>query len=155
MEPKIEVCLFVGYLKGTKGGLFYSLEDRKVFVSANVRFLEDDYVNNFKSKSMVVLEEMSDARSNKSLKLFRNDVVVSDTPQVTTDEIPSTIILHHSGRIIMEPNRFKLLGEAYETISEEPELDPKTYEKEINNMDADCWVKAMETKLEFLYSNQV
>lgn len=58
LEPKTEVCLFFGYFKGTRGGLFYSPKDRKVFVSTNVIFLEDDYVNNFKSKDRVVPKEM-------------------------------------------------------------------------------------------------
>lgn len=57
LEPKIEVCFCIEYQKGTKVLLFYNLKDRKVFVSTNVRFLEDDYVNEFKSKSRVVLEE--------------------------------------------------------------------------------------------------
>jgi hypothetical protein len=65
LEPKIEVCLFVGYFKGTRGGLFYSVKDRKVFVGTNAIFLEDDYVNNLKSKSKVTLEEMLDARVGK------------------------------------------------------------------------------------------
>ena len=33
LEPRTEVCLFVGYPKGTRGGLFYSPQDKKVFVS--------------------------------------------------------------------------------------------------------------------------
>lgn len=57
LEQKAELCLFVGYPKGTSSGLFYSSADRKVFVSTNARLLEDDYVNNFKSKSRVALEK--------------------------------------------------------------------------------------------------
>ena len=38
LEPKIEVCLFVGYPKGTRGGLFYSHQDKKVFVSTKCYF---------------------------------------------------------------------------------------------------------------------
>ena len=44
LEPRIEVCMFVGYPKGTRGGLFYSPSDKKVFVSTNVTFLEYDYM---------------------------------------------------------------------------------------------------------------
>ena len=32
LEPCIEVCMFIGYPKGTRGALFYSLSDKKVFV---------------------------------------------------------------------------------------------------------------------------
>jgi hypothetical protein len=38
LKPKIELCLFIGYPKGTSGGLFYSPEDGKVFVSSNIGF---------------------------------------------------------------------------------------------------------------------
>lgn len=50
LEPKTKIYLFVGYPKGTRGGLFCSLEDNKVFVRTNTKFLEEDYVKNFKSK---------------------------------------------------------------------------------------------------------
>ena len=58
LEPRIEVCMFVGYPKGTRGGLFYSPSDKKLFVLTNATFLEDDYMINFKPHSNVVLEEL-------------------------------------------------------------------------------------------------
>ena len=57
LESRTEVRLFVGYPRGTKGGLFYSPKDQKVIVSTNARFLEEDYVMNHKPTSRVVLEE--------------------------------------------------------------------------------------------------
>ena len=38
LEPHTEVCMFVGYPKGTGVGLFYSPLDKKVFVSTNAIF---------------------------------------------------------------------------------------------------------------------
>ena len=38
LQFKTEVVFFVGYPKGTVGGLFYSLKDNKVFVSTNAEF---------------------------------------------------------------------------------------------------------------------
>ena len=58
LEPRTEVCMFVGYPKGIRGGLFYSPLDKKVFVSTNATFLEDDKMTNFKPRSKVVLEEL-------------------------------------------------------------------------------------------------
>ena len=58
LEPYTEVCMFIGYPKGTRGGLFYSPLDKKVFVSTNATFLENDYMTNFKPHSKVVLEEL-------------------------------------------------------------------------------------------------
>ena len=51
--------MFVGYPKRTRGGLFYSSQDRKVIVSTHFTSLEEDYMNNFKPKSKVILEELS------------------------------------------------------------------------------------------------
>ena len=66
LEPRIEVCMFVGYPKGTRGGLFYSPLDKKVFVSTNATFLEDDYITNFKPRNKVVLEELRFDQIRKS-----------------------------------------------------------------------------------------
>ncbi|XP_073121767.1 uncharacterized protein [Henckelia pumila] len=49
LESRTEVCLFVGYPKGSKGGLFYSPQEKKVFVSTNATFLENDYMTNFQA----------------------------------------------------------------------------------------------------------
>ena len=58
LEPRTEVYFLVGYLRGTKGGLFYSPKDQKVIVSTNARFLEEDYVMNHNPRSRIVLEEL-------------------------------------------------------------------------------------------------
>ena len=60
-----------------------------------------------------------------------------------------------NGRIVRPPIRFIGLGETYEVISEEAELDPYTYEKAMNDIDAHHWVKVMKSKLDSMYSNQV
>jgi transposase InsO family protein len=51
LESKTEVCLFVGYPKGTKGYLFNSPKEMKVFVTTNAKFLEEKYINNNIPKS--------------------------------------------------------------------------------------------------------
>ena len=58
LETRTDVCLFVGYPKGTKGYMFYDPQDQKVFVSTNARFLEEDYMIDNKPKSKIILEEM-------------------------------------------------------------------------------------------------
>ena len=57
LESRTEVCLFVGYPKGTKGGLFYNPKNQKIIVSTNARFLEEDYVMNHNPMSEIVLEK--------------------------------------------------------------------------------------------------
>ena len=80
LQSKIEVVFFVGYPKGTVGGLFYSHKDNKVFVSTNAKFLENDDMNDFTPKSRVVLAEMNEPIIEQSMNETRNDVVVLDTP---------------------------------------------------------------------------
>ena len=65
LQSKTEVVFFVGYSKGTVGGLFYNHKDNKVFVSTNAKFLEYDYMNNFTPKSKVVLAKMNELRSEE------------------------------------------------------------------------------------------
>ena len=79
LEPKSEVCLLVGYPKETRGYLFYSRNDNKVFVNTNAKFLEYDYMNNFTPKSRVVLAKMNEPVIEQAMDETRNDVVVLDT----------------------------------------------------------------------------
>lgn len=72
--------MFVGYPKKTKGGLFYSLESQTVFVSANAIFLEEGYMMEHKSRSRIVLEEMSENLSSQLTPKPNKQVI---TPQVT------------------------------------------------------------------------
>ena len=39
-----DICLFVGYPKGTKGYLFYDPKEQRVLVSTNTHFLKQDYM---------------------------------------------------------------------------------------------------------------
>ena len=60
-----------------------------------------------------------------------------------------------SGRIVRPPARFIGSGETYVAISEKAETDPYSYEEAMNDIDAHHWVKAMKSKLDSIYSNQV
>ena len=112
------MVFFVGYPKGTVGGLFYSLKDNKVFVSTNAEFLKNDYMNDCTPKSRVVLAEMNESIIEQSMDETRDGVVVSNIPQDITHEMTSTEEPCHSGKIVRPPRRFIGLGETYEAISE-------------------------------------
>ncbi|XP_022883817.1 uncharacterized protein LOC111400651 [Olea europaea var. sylvestris] len=84
LESRSEICLFVGYPKGTRGYYFYSPLDREVFVSTNSTFLEDKYINERQSKSKVVLEELSGSNSTTSIPETQShdrQPLVSDIPK--------------------------------------------------------------------------
>ena len=82
-------------------------------------------------------------------------MVVSDTPQDTTDEMTSTLEPRGNGKSIRPLVRFTLLGETFEAILEGLKFDPYTYEEAIKDIEAHHWVKAMKSKLDSMYSNQV
>ena len=136
LQSKTEVVFFIGYPKGTVGGLFYSHKDNKVFVSTNAKFLENDYMNDYTPRSRFVLGEMNGPVIEQPMDETRKDVVVSDTLQDITYEMTSTQELCRSGRIVRPPIRFIGLGETYEVISKEAENDPYTYEEAMNDKDA-------------------
>ena len=64
------MCMFIGYLKGTRGEIFYNPKENKVIVSAHVTFLQDDYMNNFKPRSKVVLEKLDLVREPQETPNF-------------------------------------------------------------------------------------
>ena len=80
LQSKTEVVFFVGYPKGTVGGLFYSHKDNKVFVSTNAKFLENDYMNDYTHRSRIVLAEMNEPVNEQPIDETRDDVNVLDTP---------------------------------------------------------------------------
>ena len=52
------MCRFIGYLEGTRGGIFYNPKEKKVIVSTHATFLKKDYMNTFKPRSKVDFEEL-------------------------------------------------------------------------------------------------
>ena len=44
MDSRTEVCMFIEYPKGTRGGIFYSTKDKKVLIRTYATFLEHDYM---------------------------------------------------------------------------------------------------------------
>ena len=51
-----------------------------MFVNTNAKFLENDYMNNFTSRSWFVLVEMTEPVIEQSMDETWNDMVVLDTP---------------------------------------------------------------------------
>ena len=69
LEFRSKLCLFVGYPKETKGGLFYDPQGNRVLVSTNATFLEKDHIRDHQSHSKLVLSEISKETTNKSTRV--------------------------------------------------------------------------------------
>ena len=94
LESRSQVCMFVGYSKETRGGIFYSPKENKTFVSTKSNFLEYDYVNNHKPRSKVVLEEMVSNEVTKSPAITNEK-----RQEETTSSSQNSRELHCSGRV--------------------------------------------------------
>ena len=120
LEARTDVCLFVGYPKGTNGYLFYDPQEQRVIVSTNAHFLEEDYMVDNKPRSRVVLDELR----------AKGDVSIVPETEVYPSRVASTQdqgVPYHSGRVIQQLNHFISLGE----VPEEPEMDPCNYNEAI------------------------
>ena len=95
LESRSELCLFVGYSKGTKGNIFYSPSDNKTFVSTNARFLEEDYIKNMKPRSRLIIEELLGEKSSISQEEVVPRPIVEETPSEAEPSAP-----RRSGRVV-------------------------------------------------------
>ena len=72
------MCMFIGYPKRTRCGIFYNPKEKKVIVSTHATLLEEYYKNNFKPKSKAVLEKLDSVQDPQEtpnfLPLFPVDV---------------------------------------------------------------------------------
>ena len=69
LEPCSRVCLFVGYPKEMRSGLFFDPKRNKVFVSTNTTFLEKDHIREHVPRNKVVLNELSNETTETSTKV--------------------------------------------------------------------------------------
>ena len=111
----------------------------------NVTFLEESYVQNFKSRSKVMLEDMPN--SIVALNVLNVDSYPINEERQTGQQIPRE--LYRSGRIIQQPDRFIFSGEA---IGHED--DPYTYNEAMRDFDATLWKKAMNVEMKSMGSNK-
>ena len=177
LESRTEVCMFVGYPKGTRGGLFYSPSDKKVIVSTHATFLEEDYISNFKPKSKIILEELDSAQQQTEppvswpliplipMHVQRGENVpegeqaqvepVEQDPIQVEPEPAQPVELRRSDRVRRKPARYVLLGESYQVIAIDSEDDPINYKEALEDVDVQEWQKAMDREMESMYSNSV
>ena len=161
LDSRTEVCLFIGYPKGTKGGIFYNPRDKKVFVSTHTTFLKNEYMNDFKPRSKVLLEEVLENKSqddmtrvvNKDTDSMRTRVVDIDNETNDTIDFSSqkVVIPRRSGRIRRPPERY----EAIIVVPDINDEEPSSYEETMMYSDKEKWHEAMNQEMESMYSNSV
>ena len=75
METHSEACIFAGYPKDMWGDFFYSSKYNKVFASTHTNLLENDYMNNYKPKSEVMIEEITGEKPKPSALIVETHVI--------------------------------------------------------------------------------
>ena len=100
LEPRSQVCLFVGYPKETRGGFFYNPQENKVFVSTNATFLEEDYMSNHKPRSKIVLKELEPGTTSAQSTRVVDDVIIPQTSDSQIIPSQDTLPPRSSGRVV-------------------------------------------------------
>ncbi|TYK03644.1 gag/pol protein [Cucumis melo var. makuwa] len=153
LERRSKLCLFVGYPKESKGGLFYDPQENKVFVSTNATFLEEDHIRNHQTRSKLVLEEISKNTTDRPSSFTK---VVDKTRNIgQTHHFQELGKPRRSGRVVRQSDRYLGLSEAQIIIPDDGIEDPLTYKHAMNDVDRDQWIKAMDLEMESMYSNSV
>ena len=136
LEARSKVCLFIGYPQGMKGGLFYSPQDKKVIVNINSSFLAEDYMENHKPNSKVILEEPYGEIMNPQTSLFIFEQV--EEQEHINEEIKpiqkQIVESRHRGKVTRLPAKYMLLGETFLAILAEHDQEPKNYEENQTEM---------------------
>ena len=56
---------------------------------------------------------------------------------ISAQDTQTQVVLHRSGRIIRKPDRFMFLGESYDKVPDEQEMDPFNYNEALQDKDAE------------------
>ena len=150
LEPLLDVCMFVGYPKGIRGGLFYSPQYNKVFVLTNATFLEHNYMEDFKLRSKVVLEELLADEIRPT-----STIVVERQRKETTNHDQTPPPPRRNGREIRLLAHYRENGEANVAVTDGNQDDLLTYKMAMDDVDQEKWQKAMKLEMESMYSNSV
>ena len=67
----------------------------------------------------------------------------------------NTLVPHCGKRVVIQPDTFMYLGESFEAILYEHEIDPTYYNEVMSSDDVMLWKGAMMAELESMYSNVV
>ena len=131
-------------------GLYFHIQvNQKVFFSTNAKFLEEGYMMNDRVKHDIDWRTLEDTPT-LAQRTMRQQV---PTPTILVNS--STFMAHCSGRIVIQPDKFMYLREFIKAIPKEHETDPIDYNNAMSSNDVILWQRAMEVKLESMYSNGI
>ena len=148
LASRTELCIFVGYPKGTKGYIFYSPTDQKTFVSTNARFLEEDYIRNMKPRSRLILEELlGEAPTTSAVGGIPAPIIERPQEEPTGPR--------RSGRVVRQPDRYMSYGDAMVAVSDKNDDEPISHSQAVASPEANLWQDAMNVEIKSMYDNGI
>ena len=148
LEPRSQVCLFIGYPKETRGGFFYVPAENKIFVSTNATFLEEDYIRKLKPRTKAVLEELLAGSTSTSITTVVDKNIAPSTSERQKNVYQNDLPPKRSEKVVRQPDRYLRVGEAQIVASSDGVDDPLTYHSVMNDYDKEEWLKAMDLEME-------
>ena len=150
LASKSDKCLFVGYLKETKGYYFYIPSENKVFVTRNGVFLEREFISKRVSGSKTSLEEVQEPQvvTEPSMEILQDS-------QPVVESTSSAQGPRRSNRIHHEPKRYGFLVTDDKTIELVDQDEPTIYHEAMMSPNSEKWLQAIKSKMQSMYDNQV
>ena len=144
-----------------RGGIFYNPRDKKVFVSAHSTFLEHEYINDFKPRSNVLLEDSLEGKSqNDATRVVDKDAnsvtiividIVNEIENIIDFSNQKVIMPRCNGRIRRAPDR----QEANIIVPNTNDEDQSSYEEAMMDSDKEKWHESMNQEMESMHSNSI
>jgi hypothetical protein len=159
LEPKVEKCVFIGYLKEMIGYTFYHRSKGKVFVAKKGSFLEKEFLSKEVSRRKVELDEVIEP--SLELESSAAPKVVPVPPAPTGEEAndedhktsnDATTELCSSKRSHATPEWY---GNPVLTVMLLDNDEPANYEEAMMSPGFGKWLEAIKSELGSMSENQV
>ena len=146
LASKSDKCLFVGYLKETKGYCFYIPSKNKVFVACNGVFLERELISKRVSESKTSLEEVQEPQV-----AIKPSMEILQDSQPVVESTSSAQGPRRSSRIHHETKRYGFLITDDKTIELVDQDEPTTYHEAMMSPDSEKWLQDMKSEMQSMY----
>ncbi|KAL4337997.1 hypothetical protein AHAS_Ahas12G0166100 [Arachis hypogaea] len=151
LDPKSKKCIFLGYADGVKGYRLWDPTARKVVVSRDVIFAEDELQKEQENDSTV--KEITTVQIDE--KCREGDLSEAEPQHEEQEAEANDIEVHRSTRQRRIPswhsNYVLTNHDAYCLLTEDGELT--TFMEAMRNPDASMWMTAMQEEIEALHRN--
>ncbi|KAG8498488.1 hypothetical protein CXB51_005003 [Gossypium anomalum] len=151
-EPKSERCIFVGYLKQTKGYYFFNPTENKVFIARTGVFLKREFVSRKGSGRKIELEEIRESQDTTEPEIKQQQIPQEIEEQVTAVETQPP---RRSLRECHAPERYGFLIATHGEILLIDQDEPRTYQEAVASPNSEKWLEAMRSEMDSIYENQV